>query len=201
VIHVGLTGNVAAGKSAVARIWAARGVPVLDTDQLAREAVEPGSPGLSAVREAFGEKVIATDGTLDRGRLREIVFRDPAERQRLERILHPIIATLHRRWVADRIVEGIPLVVSEVPLLFEAGLETDFDVVVFVDAPDETRFHRLVHERGLEPEEARRIMASQGEPDGKRAKADYVVENDGTLEELEAKAGALLQRLRAEGLP
>jgi dephospho-CoA kinase len=196
MIHVGLTGNVASGKSAVGRIWAGRGIPILDADLLAREAVQPGNPGLVAVREAFGKEVIAEDGTLDRARMREIVFRDPEARQRLERVLHPLIASLHRRWIAERVNEGTPLAVSEVPLLFETGLEEEFDVVVFVDAPEAERLRRLVEERGLAPAEARSIMASQGDPAVKRSKADHVLDNDGSLAELEAKALALLDLLR-----
>ncbi|MEX2295279.1 MAG: dephospho-CoA kinase [Gemmatimonadota bacterium] len=196
MIQVGLTGNVASGKSAVGRIWAARGIPILDADLLAREAVQPGSPGLAAVREAFGEDVIAADGTLDRARMREIVFRDPEARRRLERVLHPLIASLHRCRIAERANEGTPLVVSEVPLLFETGLEDEFDVVVFVDAPEAERLRRLVEERGLAPAEARSIMASQGDPAVKRSKADHVLDNDGSLAELEAKAIALLGHLR-----
>jgi dephospho-CoA kinase len=196
MIHVGLTGNVASGKSAVGRIWAGRGIPILDADLLAREAVQPGNPGLVAVREAFGKEVIAEDGTLDRARMREIVFRDPEARQRLERVLHPLIALLHRRWIAERVNEGTPLAVSEVPLLFETGLEEEFDVVVFVDAPEAERLRRLVEERGLAPAEARSIMASQGDPAVKRSKADHVLDNDGSLAELEAKALALLDLLR-----
>jgi dephospho-CoA kinase len=103
---------------------------------------------------------------------------------------------LHRRWIAERVNEGTPLAVSEVPLLFETGLEEEFDVVVFVDAPEAERLRRLVEERGLAPAEARSIMASQGDPAVKRSKADHVLDNDGSLAELEAKALALLDLLR-----
>jgi dephospho-CoA kinase len=198
MLHVGLTGNVASGKSAVARVWASRGVPVLDADRLAREAVVPGSPGLAAVRDAFGDAVIAEDGSLDRARMRAIVFRDPVSRKRLERILHPIIERLRRAWAAERRAEGAPIAVSEVPLLFEAGLEGAFDRIVLVDAPEEMRLQRLVDDRGLSPEEARRVMAAQDAAAGKRARADHVIVNDGTLESLEEEALALLERLRAE---
>jgi len=200
MIHVGLTGNVASGKSVVGRVWAAHGVPVLDSDTLAREAVEPGSPGLEAVRRAFGEGIVSADGTLDRARMGDIVFRDPEKRSLLEGILHPIIADLRRRWIAEREREGVRLAVTEIPLLFEAGLEREFDRVVFVDAAPSERLRRLVEERGIDEAAAGRIMASQGDPRAKRVRADHVLDNDGSLADLEKKALDLLARLR-EGVP
>lgn len=192
---VGLTGNIASGKSEVARLWAAAGVPVLDSDALAREAVRPGSDGLAAVVEAFGPEVLAPDGSLDRARMRQRVFRDPRARARLEGILHPRIAALRDRWLAERRAAGDPLVVVEIPLLFEVGLEDTVDLVVLVDAPPEIRLERLVRARGLEPEEARRLMASQLDPAAKRARAHHVLDNSGTLAELHRAAEELLARL------
>ncbi len=196
MIHVGLTGNIAAGKSVVADAWASVGVPVVGADDLARAAVFPGSPALAAVRSRFGEEVIGVDGALDRAHLRDIVFRDPSARQDLERILHPVIRTLRDQWVEARRREGASLVVSEIPLLFELNMEDGFDVIVVVDAPPHLREERLVRDRGLSESEARRLMASQGDPRVKREKADYVLLNEGDLPELREAALALLARLR-----
>lgn len=200
-MRVGLTGNVASGKSAVARVWAEAGVPVVSADELAREAVAPGSDGLAEVVEAFGPEVLAGDGSLDRARLAAVVFGDPGARRRLEEILHPRIARLRDRWEAARAREGADLVVSEVPLLFEAGLEDRFDVVVVVHADEATRRRRLVEDRGMAPEEAERVMSAQGDPGEKLARADHVLRNDGTLDELRDAAGRLLERLRGEAGP
>ena len=196
MISVGLTGNVASGKSTVAALWSAAGVPVVSADELSRQAVLPGSRGLEAVRSAFGDGAIAADGTLDRARMRALVFADAAARDRLEGILHPVIADLRARWIDERRASGATLVVSEVPLLFEKELQAAFDVTVLVDAPEEVRLDRMVRERGMDPMEARRIMAAQMDPARKRAAADYVLDNRGTLEELEAEAARVLANLR-----
>jgi dephospho-CoA kinase len=196
VLSVALTGNVASGKSTVAETWRTSGVPVVSADELSRRAVEPGTPGLQAVVQAFGEQQLAADGTIDRSRLRELVFADEAARGRLEAILHPIIGQLRDRWLQDRVAEGATLVVSEIPLLFETGLQGDFDRIVVVEAPDEERLHRLVDLRDISSGEARRIMAAQMDPAAKRVKADFVVTNDGTLEELRAEAAHVLRQLR-----
>lgn len=199
MISVGLTGNVASGKSEVSRIWAEAGVPVVSADQLARDAVRPGSEGLSSVVDAFGPEVLSEDGTLDRARMRSTVFGDEAARRRLEDIVHPIVWRLRDEWLGARKAEGAAIVVSEIPLLFETGREGDFDVVVFVDAPADVRLARMIEHRGLSEEEGRRIMAAQMPADEKRARADVVLQNDGTLEELEARARATLDGIRGDG--
>jgi len=195
-VRVGLTGNVASGKSAVAAVWAEAGVPVVNADTLAREVVAPGSPGLTEVVEAFGEEVLQADGSLDRARLRDLVFRDEEARTRLEAILHPRIARLREEWVRRREAEGAPLVVEEVPLLFEAGLQGEFRWVVLVDAPEAIRLQRLVALRSLPREEALRMMAAQMDPAEKRERADWVLENAGSLHQLREKALAMLEELR-----
>jgi dephospho-CoA kinase len=197
VLGVALTGNVAAGKSLVASRWAAQGVPVVSADELAREVVRPGTPGLAAVREQFGDGVIAPDGTLDRAALRARVFADEEARERLEAIVHPGVRALRAQWLERQRAAGASLVVSEIPLLFETGTETDFDVTVLVWAPDETRLARIVRHRGLDEAEARRMMAAQMDQDEKRARADVVIENDGTEEELAVAADRVLADLRA----
>lgn len=196
MLSVGLTGNVAAGKSVVARRWAEAGVPVVDADELARRAVLPGSRGLKAVRAAFGEGVIASDGTLDRAALRSVVFADADARARLEGILHPTIDGLRRAWLEARRGEGVPLAVSEIPLLFESGLEGAFDVVVLVDAPAEQRLERIVRTRGLGEAEARAVMSAQMDAAEKRARADLVIDNAGSPEALETEADRVLAELR-----
>lgn len=193
---VALTGNVAAGKSSVAERWAAAGVPVVSADELAREAVRPGSPGLARIVEVFGDGVLAADGSLDRARLRERVFADDAARTRLEEIVHPAVWELRSRWMAERKAEGATLVVSEIPLLYETGRESDFDAVVFVDAPEDVRLRRMVEGRGQDAEEARRMMAAQMDPEVKRERADHVLSNDGSLDELQRAADRLLETLR-----
>ncbi len=197
MMTVALTGNAGAGKSTVADIWEGAGVPVVRADDLARAAVAPGSDGLAEVVAAFGPEVLMADGSLDRAALRDRIFRDEKERIRLERILHPRIGVLRERWVARWRKEGALLAVAEIPLLFEAGLEGDYDVVVCVDAPGDVRLERLVNDRGLKEEEARRIMGAQIPAEEKRRGALFVLDNDGSREELKKRSLALLDLLRA----
>jgi dephospho-CoA kinase len=196
MIVVGLTGNVASGKSTVARLWAGAGVPVVSADDLAREVVRPGSEGLARVVEAFGPEILDPAGALDRARMRDRVFRDPEARIRLEAILHPRIAELRDRWITEQRAAGAPLVVLEIPLLFEAGLTGSVDRIVLVDAPPEERIRRMVEDRGLSREEALRIVAAQMPSEEKRRRAHHVIDNEGTQEALEEAAATLLERLR-----
>ena len=196
-MKVAITGNVASGKSTLARIWVREGVPLVSADDLAREAVEPGTPGLEAVTAAFGERILREDGTLDRGALRLMVFLDPEQRERLEGILHPLIASLRDQWMEGEAERGSPLVVAEIPLLFEAGLEEEYDATVLVHADDEERLLRLVRSRGIGEEEARRIMEAQIPSQDKLDRVSFVIHNSGTEEELEVRALALLDLLRA----
>ncbi|HEY0025168.1 MAG TPA: dephospho-CoA kinase [Longimicrobium sp.] len=203
MLKVGLTGNIAAGKSTVASAWRELGATVVDADELSRQAVEPGTPAHAAIAAEWGTWVLEEGGTLDRAALRQIVFADPDARARLESIVHPAVAALrddYFRAAADR---GEPLVVADVPLLFEVGMADEFDVVVLVDAPEETRLMRLVGDRGLEPEEARRIMAAQMPAELKRARADVVIENTGSLGDLQRRAlevwEGLVRRAEARG--
>lgn len=200
MIRVALTGNAASGKSAVAARWAEAGIPVVSADILAREAVAPGMPALQRIRERFGDGVMSSDGTLDRAALRARVFSDDAARRALEEILHPDVWARRDRWMRARRAEGAPLVVAEIPLLFETGREADFDLVVLVDAPEAVRVARLVEGRGLAEEEALRVMASQGGALEKRRRAHLVLENGGSMEALLAAADRMLDRLR-EAVP
>ncbi len=198
MISVGLTGNVGSGKSAVADVWRQAGLPVISADALAREVVARGTPGLAAVVEAFGSEVLASDGSLDRDVLRGVVFQDASAKERLERILHPRIWTLRDQWMRVQHENRAEVVVSEVPLLFEEDLEADFHVTVVVDAPDEVRLHRLTHLRGMSEDDARRVMAAQLSSEEKRGRADHVLLNAGTLEDLAERARVLLDEIRAD---
>lgn len=194
-MNVALTGNVAAGKSTVAEMWRDAGIPVVSADELARRVVEPGTPGLEEVREAFGDEFVADDGTLDRARLRERVFGDDRAREHLEAILHPRIRALGAEWIRARRAEGAQVAVTEIPLLFETGREGDFDVTVLVDAPERTRVERLMENRGLSESEARLILTAQMDAQQKRRRADLVIDNDESVDELERKAREVLDAL------
>jgi dephospho-CoA kinase len=201
MLKIGLTGNIASGKSTVAEVWRSLGANVVDADELARRAVDPGTPAFSAIAAEWGEEVVEPDGGLDRAALRRIVFADPAARERLEAIVHPAVAGLREALYREAEARGDAAIVADIPLLFEVGLVDEFDVVVLVDAPEETRLARLVGDRGLDPAEAQRMIAAQMSPALKRARADYVIENDGTLTEVRRRARDVWQELerRAEG--
>lgn len=199
MLIVGLTGNVAAGKSAVAELWREAGVPVVSADQLARTAVEPGTEALARIGELFGPGVIQADGALDRGAVRRIVFRDEEALRHLEAIVHPVVRRLQDEWTRRQREGGAGMVVWEIPLLFETGIEDEVDVVVVVDAPARVRRRRIVETRGIGDEVAQAIMEAQMAPGEKLRRADIVVENEGTREELAARAGEVLRELRAWG--
>jgi dephospho-CoA kinase len=197
MLRVGLTGNVAAGKSSVARIWRSLGATVVDADELARRAVEPGTPAHERILARWGGRVRAADGSLDRAALRAIVFADPDERATLEEIVHPAVAALREEAHALARAQGQPLVVDDVPLLFETGMAGEFDVLVLVDAPEETRLARMMRDRGLDVEEARRMAASQMPSELKRSRADVVIDNGGAYRDLEVAARVAWAELQA----
>lgn len=194
---VGLTGNIAAGKSAVAARLAELGALIIDADILAREAVEPGRPALAAIVGRWGNDVLRPDGSLDRAALRRIVFSDPAERAALDAIVHPAVDRLRIAAIETARRRGETLVICDIPLLFEAGLEHKVDIVVLVDAPVELRRARLINDRTLPPEEADAMIAAQMPSAEKRARADQIIDNDGTLEQLDERVAALWQSLLA----
>ena len=196
--RVALTGNIASGKSAVADVWSRSGAAVVEADDLARRVVAPGTSGLQRVLEMFGNAVARADGSLNRGALRRIVFADPAKRQALEGVLHPEIARLRAREDARLAAAGVRVVVHVIPLLFEVGLQHDFDAVVVVDAAAAVRRQRLVEHRGLGEAEATRMIEAQMPAEQKRAQATFVIENDGTLERLEARARDVWRELVAQ---
>lgn len=188
MLKVGLTGNIAAGKSTVAQTWREMGATVVDADQLARMVVEPGTPAHSAIAAEWGAWVLEEGGALDRAALRKIVFADPEARARLEGIVHPAVAALRDDHYREAERRGESVVVADIPLLFEAGMVEDFDVVVLVDAPEEVRLARMVNDRGMDADEARRMISAQMPAELKRARADMVIENTGSLANLECRA-------------
>ena len=196
--RVGLTGTVAAGKSMVARNLAERGATVIDSDELAREIVRPGSPAYARIREAFGEGVIAPDGTLDRSALRKAAFADKRSRERLEEISHAGIRELRARRISEAAAAGVRVIVEEIPLLFEVGLEDDYDMIVVVDAPREVREARALGSRGWTAEAFAAIDAAQLAASEKRRRADRVLDNRGDPGELDiATRGLWREILRA----
>ena len=194
---IGLTGNVASGKSSVAELLAQKGATVINADKLARDAVVPGSPALAAIAAQW-PAVIAPDGSLDRAALRRIVFADRDARATLERIVHPVVQQLRDRALAQARERGDRWVVYDVPLLFEAGLTNDVDVVVVVDAPAAMRRERLIRERGLSAEEADAMIAAQMPAAEKRGRANFVVDNDRDRATLAGRVDVLWSTLARE---
>lgn len=197
MLKVALTGNIASGKSLAAGIWSEAGISVVRADDLARKVVAKGTPGLDRVVEVFGRQLLLEDGSLDRAKLRDRVFHDAEERRRLEGVLHPLIGALREDWFRALESSGALLGVAEIPLLFEAGLVEEFGVVVLLVAPAEECLRRIVEDRGLGREEAVRMMDSQIPTEEKMTRADYVLDNGGTKEDLRIRALALLDLLRA----
>lgn len=185
---VGLTGGIASGKSTVARrLVTVHGMALVDADVVAREVVAPGTDGLQAVVEAFGASVLDEDGCLDRRALGRIVFGDDEARARLNAIVHPLVGERTGEQLRALAEEGRELVVHDVPLLAENGLEVAYDDVVVVDASEELRLRRLVEERGMAADEARARMAAQASRQERLAVATHVIHNEGSLAELDAR--------------
>lgn len=196
-MRVGLTGGVASGKSTVAALLRELGAVVVDSDVLAREVVEPGTPGLAAVVEAFGPAVLTADGTLDRPALGAVVFGDEAARRRLEAILHPLIRARAAELEAAA-PEGT-VVVHDIPLLVETGQADRFDAVLVVDVPVETQVERMVRDRGMSREDALARVAAQADREQRLAAATHVVDNTGTREDLRDRVTEVLEKLVSAG--
>jgi len=195
---VGLTGNIASGKSTVARRLRARGATVIDADELARRAVEAGTPALRRIAERWGAGVISADGLLDRAALRRRVFHDHDELEELNRIVHPAVTRLRNEQVAQARARGERVIVCDIPLLFERRLADEFDRIVLVDAPRPIRLERLVRERGLHETEALDMITAQMPAELKRARADFVIDNTGSLEALDARVDEVWAELTRE---
>jgi dephospho-CoA kinase len=187
---IGLTGGIGTGKSTVARMLTARGATLIDADQLAREVVEPGTPALREIVEEFGESVIRADGSLDRPALGAIVFADEARRARLNAITHPRVGALMASRIAEALATGAPLVVVDVPLLFEGARQDQFEGVLLVWAPPALQLQRLVERDGWVEEEARQRIAAQMPIDDKRALATWLIDNSGSLTDTERQVDA-----------
>lgn len=187
MLLVGLTGNIASGKSTVAQLFGQWGATLIDADVLARQAVDVGTPAYHAIIERWGEGVTAPDGPIDRRELRQRVFSDSEQLEALNAIVHPEVQRLRDELVDDARRRGDRIVVCDIPLLFERRLADQFDRIVLVDAPRPVRMDRLVRDRGLETAEAMKMIASQMPAELKRARADYLIDNTGTPQELEAR--------------
>jgi dephospho-CoA kinase len=198
LVRVALTGGIATGKSFCLARFAALGVPVIDADALAREAVAPGSPALAGIRARFGDSVIAADGSLDRGALGRIVFRDRAARSDLEALIHPAVYRRISDWFIT-LPAGTALAIADIPLLFESGHSPDFHrVVVCACAPDE-QLRRLMTRDQLSEPEARARLNAQWPIQEKVVRADYVIMTDGTTADTEARVRTVYESLKAEG--
>lgn len=194
-LKVGLTGGIGSGKSEVSKRLAAHGAIVIDADRIAREVVEPGTPGLARVVEEFGPEVLRADGSLDRQRLGSIVFADPERLAALNAIVHPLVAAR-----AAELQEAAPddaIVVYDVPLLVENNLAGQYEVVIVVDAADEIRVDRLTRLRGMSEADAKARIAAQATREDRLRVADIVIVNEGTLEELQARVDEVWEELRA----
>ncbi len=195
MLRVGLTGNIASGKSTVLDLFRSWGATVIDMDQLAHEAAEPGSPVLEQIAAQFGRDLLQAGGTLDRAALRHRVMADPARRAALNRIVHPDVERRAALLVGEAVRRGDPIVVLDIPLLFEVLDPSGFDVVVLVDAPAAVRRERLIRQRGLSAEDADVLLRAQQPSDAKRARSHIVIDNDGPREQLEVRAGDAWQKL------
>jgi dephospho-CoA kinase len=191
VFRVGLTGGIASGKSTVAKFFGALGVPIIDTDQVAREVVEPGQPPLERLVERFGRTILTEDGHLDRPKLREIVFSDPKARADLEALTHPAIGTAVEAWSA---AAGGPYQVLIIPLLVEKNLASQLDRVLVVDCDEELQIRRLQARDGSTLEQARAILNAQTSRAARLKVAQDVIENEGDLSAVRDQVSALHAR-------
>ncbi|MGH7509186.1 MAG: dephospho-CoA kinase [Gemmatimonadales bacterium] len=197
MLSVALTGNIAAGKSTVAALFRAWGATVIDADDLVRQVQAPGQPVLAQIAARFGADLIAADGSLDRAALRARVLAHPRALADLNRMVHPEVRRRRVEQLAEARARGDRIVVSDIPLLFEADDPHAFDAVVLVDAPEPVRRERLFASRGLSADEAGKLMEAQLASEPKRANSDFVIENAGDLAALERAAAAVWRELLA----
>jgi dephospho-CoA kinase len=197
MLSVALTGNIASGKSTVGAMFLAWGATVIDADQIVHQLQEPGTDVFRAIVARFGAGVVAADGTLDRAALRARVFGDPPELAALNAIVHPAVARERARRLELARAANAPIVVSDIPLLFEVGHQGGFDAVVLVDAPRTVRLHRLMTSRNLTEAAATAMIDAQMPSDAKRAKSTFIIDNDGDRIVLEARTRAVWTALEA----
>lgn len=197
MLLIGLTGNIASGKSTVAQMFADRGATIIDADELAREAVAVGSDGHRKIVERWGDDILKADGGLDRVALRQIVFQEPTELEVLNSIVHPEVSRLRDDLINEARERGDETVVCDIPLLFERRLVDDFDKIVLVDAPRPQRLERLIRDRALGQTEAMNMIAAQMPAELKRARADFVIDNDGDIAALERRVDDVWRALHS----
>jgi dephospho-CoA kinase len=193
--RIALTGGIATGKSHVRALFDKLGVPTIDSDVLARQAVAPGTPGLDAVIARFGRQVLDQDGGLDRRKLGAIVFADPAARHDLESIVHPFVRGETDRWFASLDPRAHAFAIADIPLLYEVGRQGDFDAVIVAACEPHTQVQRVMKRDGLDEPGARQRIAAQLPIEEKVRLADHVIRTDGTLAETESQVQALHARL------
>lgn len=193
--RIALTGGIATGKSYVLRRMHAAGLPIVDADLLAREVVAPGTPGLAAVASRFGGQILLPDGSLDRARLAEVVFKDAAARAELEAIVHPAVRDAIEQFFAG-LPEGTPLGVADIPLLYETGREREFDTVVVAACPRELQLARVMARDGATREQAERRLAAQLPIEEKARRADYVIDTSGEYAATDVAIDAVIAALR-----
>jgi dephospho-CoA kinase len=195
VRRVALTGGIATGKSHVRALFDALGVPTIDSDVLAREAVAPGTPGLAAVVDRFGRGVLDASGALDRHRLAAVVFADPAARKALEDIVHPEVRHATEAWLASLDPARSPYAIADIPLLYEVGRDRDFDLVIVAACEPATQIRRVMERDHLSEAEARQRVAAQMPIDDKVRRADYVIRTDGPLADTDRQVREVWQAL------
>ncbi|MGH7532625.1 MAG: dephospho-CoA kinase [Gemmatimonadales bacterium] len=195
MLSIALTGNIGAGKSEVLRRFRDWGATVIDADQLAREAQQPGTDVLNAIVGRFGREILLPSGELDRAALRGLVIGDDDALSALNGIVHPAVRKRREQLVAEALERGDALVVNDIPLLFEAADPAAFDLVVLVDAPTDLRRERLIRHRSLTAQEADRMIEAQIPAERKRERADLIIENGGTLADLDRSARAAWEEI------
>jgi dephospho-CoA kinase len=197
--RIALTGGIATGKSYVAARIKEAGVPMVDADVLSREVVAAGTPGLAAVRRRFGPDAVRRDGTMDRVRIAQIVFKDKRARLDLEAIIHPAVQKAIDEFFAS-LPKRTPFAVADIPLLFETGREKQFDMIVVVACPREMQLQRVVERNKLSKEDAERRLNAQLPIDQKVKKATHVIRTDGTFEDTDRQVAEVLKQLGAKGV-
>ena len=195
--RIALTGGIASGKSHVRAVFDALGVPTIDADVLAREAVAPGSPGIAAVTARFGPEILDRHGDLDRRKLGEIVFADAAARRDLEAIVHPAVVTAIDRWFASLDTARHAFAIADIPLLFETGRDKDYDVVIVTACEPDLQVRRLIARDKISEADARQRIAAQLPIEDKVARAHHVIRTDGAVAETNRQVHAVYDRLRA----
>lgn len=194
---IGLTGGIASGKSTVAEILRRMGAAIVDADILSREVVEPGQPAWQDIVDTFGEDVLQSDQTLDRQKLRKVIFDNPAARKQIEAIIHPRVRALAEQRIAEHQAQGVELIVYEVPLLFEGKIHEWLRPVILVACDLATQRRRVEKRDSVTPEAAQKVIDAQMSLDEKRKLADYTIENNGSLSDLERHVGAVIEKIKS----